>query len=65
MGDDPKTSVLNKWGQAHDCKNVYVVDAGPFVQQGDKNLTWSIVALSMRTAAVFYPPRRAHETFSY
>jgi choline dehydrogenase-like flavoprotein len=50
MGDDPKTSVLNKWGQAHDCKNVYVVDAGPFVQQGDKNLTWTILALSMRTA---------------
>lgn len=50
MGNDPKASVLNKWGQAHDCKNLYVVDAGPFVQQGDKNLTWTILALSMRTA---------------
>ncbi len=50
MGDDPKKSVLNRWGQAHDCKNLYVVDAGPFVQQGDKNLTWTILALSMRTA---------------
>lgn len=50
MGNDPKTSVLNKWGQAHDCPNLYVVDAGPFVQQGDKNLTWTILALSMRTA---------------
>ena len=50
MGNDPKQSVLNKWGQAHDCKNLYVVDAGPFVQQGDKNLTWTILALSMRTA---------------
>ena len=50
MGDDPKKSVLNKWGQSHDCKNVFVVDAGPFVQQGDKNLTWTILALSMRTA---------------
>ncbi|WP_447769799.1 GMC oxidoreductase [Sphingobacterium faecium] len=50
MGNDPKTSALNKWGQAHDCKNLYVVDAGPFVQQGDKNLTWTILALSMRTA---------------
>ncbi|MGO1787254.1 MAG: GMC family oxidoreductase [Sphingobacterium sp.] len=50
MGNDPKSSVLNKWGQAHDCKNLYVVDAGPFVQQGDKNLTWTILALSMRTA---------------
>ncbi|MVZ66486.1 GMC family oxidoreductase [Sphingobacterium sp. DK4209] len=50
MGDDAKKSVLNRWGQAHDCKNLYVVDAGPFVQQGDKNLTWTILALSMRTA---------------
>lgn len=50
MGNDPKQSVLNKWGQAHDCGNLYVVDAGPFVQQGDKNLTWTILALSMRTA---------------
>ncbi|MGK6352296.1 GMC family oxidoreductase [Parapedobacter sp. DT-150] len=50
MGDDPKTSVLNKWSQAHDCRNLFVVDAGPFVQQGDKNLTWTILALSMRTA---------------
>lgn len=50
MGDDPSKSVLNRWGQAHDCRNLFVVDAGPFVQQGDKNLTWTILALSMRTA---------------
>lgn len=50
MGDNPKTSVLNKWCQAHDCKNLFVVDAAPFVQQGDKNLTWTILALSMRTS---------------
>lgn len=50
MGDDPRKSVVNKWGQAHDCRNLFVVDAGTFVQQGDKNLTWTILALSMRTA---------------
>ncbi len=50
MGDDPKTSALNKWCQAHDCKNLFVVDGGSFVQQGDKNPTWTILALSMRTA---------------
>jgi len=50
MGDDPKKSALNKYCQAHDCKNLFVVDAGPFVQQGDKNATWTILALSMRTA---------------
>lgn len=50
MGDDPNTSALNKWCQAHDCKNLFVVDGAPFVQQGDKNPTWTILALSMRTS---------------
>lgn len=50
MGDNPKTSALNKWCQAHDCANLFVVDAAPFVQQGDKNATWTILALAWRTA---------------
>jgi len=50
MGDDPKTSVLNRWCQAHDCKNLFVADGGPFVSQADKNPTWTILALSMRTS---------------
>ena len=50
MGNDPKKSPLNKWSQAHDCKNLFVVDGGPFVSQADKNITWTILALSMRTS---------------
>ena len=50
MGDDPKTSVLNRWCQAHDCRSLFVVDGGPFVSQADKNPTWTILALSMRTS---------------
>ena len=50
MGNDPKKSALNKWAQAHDCKNVFCVDGGQFVSQGDKNITWSILALSMRAS---------------
>lgn len=48
MGDDPKKSAVNKFNQAHDCKNLFVVDGGPFVSQADKNPTWTILALSMR-----------------
>lgn len=48
MGDDPKSSVLNKFNQAHDCKNLFVVDGGAFVSQADKNPTWTILALSWR-----------------
>lgn len=50
MGSDSKTSVLNEWCQAHEAKNVFVADAGPFVSQPHKNPTWSIMALSMRTS---------------
>jgi choline dehydrogenase-like flavoprotein len=58
MGDDPKKSALNKYNQAHDCNNLFVVDAGPFVQQGDKNATWTILALSMRTAEYILAQRK-------
>jgi choline dehydrogenase-like flavoprotein len=50
MGKDKSTSVLNTNCQAHDCKNLFVVDAGPFVSQADKNPTWTILALSWRTS---------------
>ena len=50
MGDDPKTSVVNKYEQLHDAKNVFIVDGGPFVSQADKNPTWTILALSWRTS---------------
>ena len=50
MGKDPKTSATNAWAQLHDCKNVFVVDGGPFVSQADKNCTWTIMALAMRTS---------------
>jgi choline dehydrogenase-like flavoprotein len=50
MGNDAKRSALNKFNQAHDCKNLFVVDGGPFVSQADKNITWTIMALSMRAS---------------
>ncbi|MGQ0563102.1 MAG: GMC family oxidoreductase [Gemmatimonadota bacterium] len=50
MGNDPHTAVVNKFQQAHDVRNLFVVDAGPFVSQADKNLTWTILALSWRAS---------------
>lgn len=50
MGDDPKRSALNAHNQAHDCKNLFVVDGGAFVSQADKNPTWTILALSWRAS---------------
>ncbi len=50
MGDNKNTSVLNKYCQAHDVDNLFVVDGGPFVSQADKNPTWTILALSWRAS---------------
>jgi len=50
MGSDPRDSVLDGWCQAHDVKNLFVADGGPFVTQSDKNPTWTILALSWRTS---------------
>jgi choline dehydrogenase-like flavoprotein len=50
MGADSKTSVVNQHCQAHDVKNLFIADGGPFVSNADKNVTWTILALSMRTA---------------
>ncbi|PWU12339.1 MAG: GMC family oxidoreductase [Terriglobia bacterium] len=50
MGDDPATSVLNKYCQAHDVSNLFVADAAPFVSNPDKNPTLTICALAWRTA---------------
>jgi choline dehydrogenase-like flavoprotein len=50
MGDNPKTSVLNKYCQAHDVKNLFVTDAAAFVTSPDKNPTLSILALSWRAS---------------
>jgi choline dehydrogenase-like flavoprotein len=59
MGNDPSTSVLNKNCQAHDVKNVFVADGGPLPSQADKNCTWTILALSMRTAEFIADARKA------
>jgi choline dehydrogenase-like flavoprotein len=50
MGNDPKTSVLNKWNQSHDVKNLLVVDGASFVSGGWQNPTITILALAMRAA---------------
>jgi choline dehydrogenase-like flavoprotein len=50
MGTNPDTSVVNQFCQAHEVRNLFIADGGPFVSNADKNCTWTILALSMRTA---------------
>lgn len=50
MGNDRKTSVLNKWNQSHDIRNLFVLDGSSFVSGGSQNPTLTILALSMRAS---------------
>ena len=50
MGTDPSRSAVDPNCRAHDVKNLFITDGGPFVSQADKNPTWTIMALSMRTS---------------
>jgi choline dehydrogenase-like flavoprotein len=59
MGSDPSKSVVNVNCQAHDVKNLFVTDGSPFVSQADKNPTWTILALSMRTSDFIANQRKA------
>jgi hypothetical protein len=49
MGGDPNISVLNQFCQAHDTKNLFVMDASRFVSIGCQNPTLTIVALAVRS----------------
>ena len=61
MGHSADSSVLNAHCQAHDVKNLFVADGGPFVSQADKNLTWTIMALAMRTGEYIADTRNRGE----
>jgi choline dehydrogenase-like flavoprotein len=50
MGNNPRTSALNRFCQAHDVKNLFVVDGGCFVSLPDKTPTLTILALAWRAS---------------
>jgi choline dehydrogenase-like flavoprotein len=48
MGNDPKKSVLNKFNQSWDVKNLFVTDGSCFVSSGCQNPTLTMMALTVR-----------------
>jgi choline dehydrogenase-like flavoprotein len=50
MGDDPKTSVVDKYHKAHDVPNLFIVDGSVFVTGGRNHPTMTIQALAFRAA---------------
>lgn len=48
MGLDPKTSVLNKWNQLHEVKNVFVTDGSCMTSAACQNPSLTYMALTAR-----------------
>src|ERR1700689_4010559 len=58
MGADPKTSVVDQWGAAHDIPNLYIMDASTFPTSGATNPTATIMALALRNTRRLIAERR-------
>ena len=50
MGNDPKTSVVDKYHKAHDVPNLFIVDGSNLVTGGRNHPTLTIQALAFRAA---------------
>ncbi len=50
MGKDPKTSMLNKWNQFHNCENVFVTDGACMTSTSTQNPSLTFMALTARAA---------------
>jgi len=48
MGKDPKTSLLNKWNQLHQCKNVFVTDGACMTSTSTQNPSLTYMAFTAR-----------------
>ena len=58
MGDDPASSVVDRWGRAHDADNLFIVDGSVFTTAAAVNPTITIQALALRTADHIVETRR-------
>jgi choline dehydrogenase-like flavoprotein len=48
MGNDPKTSLLNKWNQLHSCPNVFVTDGACMTSTSTQNPSLTYMAFTAR-----------------
>jgi len=61
MGNDPATSVVDRYHRAHDVPNLFVVDGSSFVTGGRNHPTMTIQALAFRAAEHLVRAARAGE----
>src|SRR5215469_7009974 len=50
MSENPRDGVVNRWGQSHHIRNLFVSDGSQFTSSGGENPTLTIVALAIRQA---------------
>jgi choline dehydrogenase-like flavoprotein len=50
MSENPRDGVVNKWGQSHDIKNLFISDGSQFTTGASENPTLTIVTLAIRQA---------------
>jgi choline dehydrogenase-like flavoprotein len=61
MGDDPETSVVDRFGRSHDVSNLFIVDGSVFVTASAVNPTSTICALAKRCATHIVDHARLQE----
>ena len=61
MGNDPKTSLLNKWNQMHACPNVFVTDGACMTSTSTQNPSLTYMALTARAANYAMEQRKKGE----
>jgi choline dehydrogenase-like flavoprotein len=61
MGDDPKKSVVDRWGRTHDVPNMYIFDGSAFPTSGGLNPTATIMSVALRQTKHLINERRNAE----
>jgi choline dehydrogenase-like flavoprotein len=61
MGDNPATSVVDRWCRSHDVPNLMIVDGSVFVTSAGMNPTPTIAAIALRAADHLIAERRNQE----
>lgn len=61
MGDDPATSVIDRFHRSHDVPNLFICDGSSFVTSGRGQPTMTIMALAFRAAEHIAAAAKANE----
>jgi choline dehydrogenase-like flavoprotein len=61
MGNDPRTSVVDRYHRTHDVRNLFICDGSSFVTSGRGQPTMTIMALAFRASEHIAQAARQNE----